>query len=196
MQENESKEQLYTLIPLEDFKAILSLDDRDDKTASFCLVTSTLTIEQYCRRRFLEKKYFETINLYGELCLPLNEYPISEILAVYSVGTGELLEPEFYRTYPDINNFEDLPYALCLSPAVLRMDCKTVKVIYYAGYKADNIPADLSAACLELAIWNFNRYKGRHVGLTGSVRKDGEKLEMVMPENVRILLEPYRRKLI
>jgi len=37
-------EKLHSLISLEDFKAVLGVDDRDDKLAKFCLVTSTLTI--------------------------------------------------------------------------------------------------------------------------------------------------------
>ena len=53
---------LYTLIPLEDFKAVLGVDDREDKLARFCLVTATLTIEQYCKRKLLRKKYFEKID--------------------------------------------------------------------------------------------------------------------------------------
>jgi hypothetical protein len=32
-------EKLYTLIPLDDFKAILAVDDRDEKLIRFCLVT-------------------------------------------------------------------------------------------------------------------------------------------------------------
>jgi hypothetical protein len=39
------KNLLYTLIPLEDFKAVLGVDDHDDKLAKFCLVTSTLTVD-------------------------------------------------------------------------------------------------------------------------------------------------------
>jgi len=50
---------LYTLIPLEDFKAVLGVDDREDKQARFCIVTATLTIEQYCKRKLLRKKYFK-----------------------------------------------------------------------------------------------------------------------------------------
>ena len=48
---------LYSLMPLDDFKAVLGIDDREDKLARFCLVTASLTIEQYCKRRFLRKKY-------------------------------------------------------------------------------------------------------------------------------------------
>jgi hypothetical protein len=45
----------------------------------------------------------------------------------------------------------------------------------------------------------MNRYRGRRIGMTGNVRgsgKDGEHFEASMPENVRTLLEPYRRKTI
>jgi hypothetical protein len=44
---------LYTLIPLNDFKAILSIDDREEKLARYCLVTGTFTIKQYCKWRFM-----------------------------------------------------------------------------------------------------------------------------------------------
>jgi hypothetical protein len=74
-----------------------------------------------------------------------------------------------------------------------------VKVVYWAGYKSGDVPADLAAACMELATWNMNRFRGRRIGMTGSVRgsgKDGEHFEMSMPENVKALLEPYRRKTI
>jgi len=57
----------------------LGVDDREDKLARFCLVTATLTIEQYCKRRFLRKKYFERIEFYGDLFVPLREYPVKSI---------------------------------------------------------------------------------------------------------------------
>ena len=41
------EKQLHTLIPLEDFKTVLCLDDWDDKISTFCLVSATYTIEQY-----------------------------------------------------------------------------------------------------------------------------------------------------
>jgi hypothetical protein len=45
----------------------------------------------------------------------------------------------------------------------------------------------------------MSRYRGRRIGMTGTVRgkgADGEHLEVSMPENVRLLLEPYRRRTI
>ena len=51
---SKQEKPLYTLIPLEEFKAVLGVDDREDKLAGYCLVTSTYTIEQHCKRRFLK----------------------------------------------------------------------------------------------------------------------------------------------
>ena len=197
-------EKLYTLIALEDFKAVLGVDDREDKLAKFCLVTSTLTIEQYCKRRFLRRRYFETIDFFGDLVLFLKEYPVREILAAFSMNklsmnNGEILEPDFYRAIPDCGTNVDIPFSIELSPAVKRMKINAVKVIYIAGYAIGRVPADLAAACLELSSWNFNRYKGKRIGMTGNIKgsgKEGEHFETVMPENVKALLEPYRRKTI
>jgi hypothetical protein len=193
-------ENLHTLIPLEDFKALLGVDDREDKIARFCLVTSTFTIEQYCKRRLLRKKHFEHIQYTGDLVLPLREYPVSKILTLHAIGNGEIVEPEFYKVIPDCGCDEDIPFSLSLSRAFkLYRGLSAVKAVYWAGYAAGKAPADLASACLELAAWNMNRYKGRRIGMTGNVRgygKDGEHFEISMPENVCTLLEPYRRKTI
>jgi len=216
---------LYSLIPLDDFKTVLGGDDRDDKLAKFCLVTSTLTIENYCKRKLLRKKHFERIGYIGDLLLPLREYPVSEVLGVFVVNplpcgfttmefatqtppkametppsmAGEIIEPDFYNVIPDCGTDCDIPFSIELSPAVARLRCKTFKFIYWAGYSNENVPADLAAACLELASWNMSRYKGRRVGMTGNIKGagvQGEHFEMSIPENVRILLEPYKRRVI
>jgi hypothetical protein len=79
---------LYTLMPLEEFKNLMGIDDREDRLARFCLVTSTCSIEQYCKRKFLLKKYFENIEFFGDLVVTLKEYPVSEVLAVYAIGNN------------------------------------------------------------------------------------------------------------
>jgi len=183
---------------------LLGIDDREDKTASSCLETATHTIEQYCMRKFLRKKYFEQIEYIGDLLLPLREYPVHRVLAVYALsvngGAGENIEPDFYNVIPDCGTDYDLPFRLLLSRAIQRYcGIYAIKAVYWAGYSKENIPPDLSSACLELASWNMNRYKGRRIGMTGIIRgsgRDGEHFEMSMPENVKQLLEPHRRKTI
>jgi hypothetical protein len=200
---------LHTLIPLADFKAILGLDDREDTLSRYCLTTATFTIEEYCQRRLYSKRHFERIEFHGDMLLPLREYPVREVLAAYIVGafggTGEPLEPDLYRVIPDLEaetgeEPEDTVYSLSLSPALNRGQIfSSVKAVYRAGYACGEAPPDLASACLELAAWNMTRYKGRRIGITGNIRgsgKDGEHLESSMPENVRQLLEPYRRRVI
>jgi hypothetical protein len=199
-----NEKALYTLIPLEDFKAVLGIDDREDKLARFCLVTGTFTIEQYCKRRLLKKQHFEIVEFSGDLVLPLREYPVVKVLTVYTLsgmgGDGEIVEPEFYSVVPDCGTDEDLPFYLSLSPALKRYgNLQAIKVVYWAGYASGKVPPDLASACLELASWNMSRYRGRRVGMTGNIKGagiQGEHFEMSMPENVRTLLEPYRRKTI
>jgi hypothetical protein len=94
----------------------------------------------------------------------------------------------------------DFPFYIQFTPSMTyRKLFSGYRVVYRAGYEFGNIPADLAAACMELALWNMNRYRGRRVGMTGNIRgagKEGEHFEMSLPENVRSLLEPYRRKTI
>jgi hypothetical protein len=205
---------LHSLIPLADFKAVLGIDDREDALSRYCLITAAYTIEQYCKRRLLRKKRFEFFPFYGDYLFPLRDYPVREVLAVYQThalkeATSEpevRLEPELYHTIPDCEELENIPYCLSVSPALrLVRELSGLKVHYRAGYvpgKAGDpygVPPDLASACLELAAWNMSRYRGRRIGMTGNVRgsgKDGEHLEASMPENVRQLLEPYRRRTI
>jgi hypothetical protein len=200
---------VHSLIPLADFKAILGIDDREDALSRYCLVTATYTIEHYCKRRLLLKRHFERIEVSDAPLLPLREYPVREILAVYSLSdmaaSGELAEPDLYRVIPDLEaengeEPEDTIYSLSFSPALFRgRGLAAVKTVYRAGYASGKAPPDLASACLELAAWNMTRYRGRRIGMTGAIRgsgKDGEHLETSMPENVRQLLEPYKRRVI
>jgi hypothetical protein len=190
-------------MPLADFKAVLGIDDREDALSRYCLITATYTIEQYCNRRLLSKKRFEFLPFYGDYIFPLRDYPVREILAVYqthALKEAIIVEPSLYHTIPDCGELEDVPFCLSVSPALpLVRELSGLKVHYRAGYVCGKVPADLASACLELAAWNMARYRGRCIGMTGAVRgsgKGGEHLEESMPENVRVLLEPYRRRII
>jgi hypothetical protein len=209
---------LHTLIPLEDFKAILGIDDRDNAFARYCLITASYTIEQYCKRRFYRKKHTDYLTFTGEHIFSLREYPVGKVLSVHaatagSVQRGEalsspenLVDPKHYYCLPDEGLMEDIPFSLVLRPPFrLIREEMGIRVRYLAGYRPGKAPPDLASACLELAAWNRSRYRGRRIGMTGNVRgrgfatrggADGEHLELSMPENVRLLLEPYRRKTI
>jgi hypothetical protein len=208
----------HTLLSLEDFKAILGIDDREanlfqpPSLAAFCLITATYTIEQYCKRRLLRRKNTDYLTFTGEHIFTLREYPVRKVLAVHAARAGTalqretiftpetLVDPKHYYCLPDEGIHEDIPFSLVLRPHFsLSKGEMGIRVRYLAGYSMGKAPADLASACLELAAWNMARYRGRRIGMTGNVRgsgKDGEHLEPSMPENVRQFLEPYRRKTI
>jgi len=192
---------LNSLISLDEFKSQMGIDSREDKTAAFCLVTATLAIEQYCMRRFLRKKKVEIIEITKDLIIPLREYPVSQVMAVYGINNQQeiYIEPFFYRVMTGCGYNEEMLFSLSISNSLNRYRFSTVKIIYRYGYKTGNVPADLSAACMELAAWNMNRYRGRRIGMTGNIKGagiQGEHFELSMPENVKALLEMYRRKTI
>jgi uncharacterized phiE125 gp8 family phage protein len=186
-------------MPLAEFKKILGVDDREDALCRFVLIASTYTIEQYCKRRLLRKRRLEFFPFYGDYVFPLGEYPVREILSVQHIPRLQekiIVDPELYHTLPERGGMEDIPFCLSVSPAVrLVRGTSGLRVLYRAGYAAGRIPADLASACLELAAWSLNRYRGRRIGMIGN-GKGGEQLETSMPENVKALLEPYRRKTI
>jgi hypothetical protein len=201
---------LYTLIPLADFKAILGLDDREDALSRYCLITATFTIEHYCKRRLLRRNHTDYLAFTGEPIYSLREYPVRRVLAVWAAHAGavlpgatcfgpeNLVDPTQYYCLPDEGICEDIPFSLVLRAPLCRAGAG-IRVRYRAGYVPGKVPADLASACLELAAWNMARYRGRRIGMTGNVRgsgKEGEHLEVSMPEQVRFLLEPYKRKTI
>jgi hypothetical protein len=196
--ETRDTKQLYTLIPLDDFKAILAVDDREDALSRYCLVTATYSIEHYCKRQLLRRKNTDYLTFTGEPIYTLREYPVGKVLSVHTAENRVCREQ--YHLIPDEGTCEDLPFSLVLHlPPALCREEMSIKVRYMAGYGPGKVPPDLASACLELAAWNMSRYRGKRIGLTGNVRgsgKDGEHLEASMPENVRLLLEPYKRRMI
>jgi hypothetical protein len=208
---------LHTLITLADFKAVLGIDDREDALSRYCLITSTYTVEQYCKRRLVRRKHTDYLTFTGEHIFSLREYPVRKVLTVYTAAAGaalcgearfgpeNLVDPKHYYCLPDEGIREDsdlwsTPFSLVLRPPYrLTQEDMGIKVRYLAGYVPGKAPADLASACLELAAWNMCRYRGRRIGMTGNLRgsgKDGEHLEPSMPENVRQHLEPYKRRII
>jgi hypothetical protein len=204
--------QLHTLIPLGDFKAVLGIDDRENALSRYCLITATYSIEQYYKRRLIRRKNTDYLTFTGEHIFTLREYPVGKVLTTHAVRAGavlqggalftpeNLVDPKHYYCIPDEGIHEDIPFSLVLRPPYrLTQEEMGIRVRYLAGYSTGKTPPDLASACLELAAWNMSRYRGRRIGMTGNIRgsgKDGEHLEASMPENVRQLLEPYKRRVI
>jgi hypothetical protein len=138
---------LHALISLADFKAILGVDDREDKISCFCLITATFAIEQYCKRRLLRKKHTDYLTYTGEHIFSLREYPVRKVLTV-NAGNS-LIDPLHYYCLPDEGISEDIPFSLVLRPPLLlSREEMSIKVRYLAGYAPGKAPPDLASACL------------------------------------------------
>ena len=189
---------LHSLIPLEEFKILLGVDDRDDKMSKFCLVTATFTIEQYCKRRLLRKRITDYHQFNGDRIFSLREFPVRKIVSVNAavekrqvngergaMWDWEMVDPGSYYCLPDAGICEDIPFSLVLRIPLRNSATKMmIKVCYSAGYSPGRVPADLASACLELAAWSMNRYRSRNYGAKS------------IPSNVWQLLEPYKRRII
>jgi len=190
---------IYTLMQVDHFREMICVDQRDDRLCRFCLVTATLTIEQYCQRKLLRKTHVEMLDAQYDTVVPLREYPVKEIKSIHLM-TGSVSEKiglELYGLSPACGVDAGLTQYVIFSPSLVRKrDNARIRATYRAGYQRNGIPADLAAACLELAYWNFNRMKAREMGM--SVGREGKRedypFEKTMPQNVAKLLEPYRRK--
>jgi hypothetical protein len=88
---------LHTLIPLEDFKTVLGVDDRENALSRYCLITATYTIAQYCKRRLLRRKNAEYLTFTEEYIFSLREYPVGRVLAVWAVNAGAALHGEILK---------------------------------------------------------------------------------------------------
>jgi hypothetical protein len=156
------------LIPLEDFKALLSADDREDTLSRYCLITATFTIEQYCKRRLLRRKHTDYLTFTGEYIFTLREYPVRTVLSIHAdknrvFAAESLVKPEHYYCFPepstdaegggsslDEGAVEDILFSLVLRPPFrLPRDEQAVKVRYLAGYSTGKAPPDLASACLK-----------------------------------------------
>jgi len=68
----------------------------------------------------------------GDLFLPLLEYPVGKVFAVFVYVNSEILEPDFYKLIPDCSTEIDLPFSLSLSPAVNKYcRLKAVRAAYW-----------------------------------------------------------------
>jgi len=189
---------LHSLISLGEFKALWGVDERDEALARFVVTAATYSIEQYCGRRLAAKSCRDRWEFLGDHSFLLREYPVREVAEVRV--NGEALGPEGYVTLPDAGEGEETwpgPYYLALVPGARLRRGDVITAVYRAGYEEGEVPGDLAAACFELAAWNWGRYRGKRLGVVSTAAaggRAGEKFETAMPENVRFLLEPYRRK--
>lgn len=196
---------VHSLVTLSECKSTLNLDDRDDSFTLFLSITASYSAENHCLRRILRKRHTEYFDSVGDNAFFLREYPIREIVSVHEdrhhrFPETSRINPEHYYCTPDILDAEDFVSTLTLTPPyTLPRGRKSLRVVYTAGYSVGEVPLDLKQAVIEIVAWNQTRYRSRRIGATGTIRGSGreaEGLELTIPENARLLLEPYQRRTI
>jgi uncharacterized phiE125 gp8 family phage protein len=191
MKHKEGFDLVHSLVSVREFKRLSGVDDREDSLLEFLLVSSTYSIEEYCMRRLLRKRIKESFINTAETVFILREYPAAYVSAVERVNAYGLPEPVMYDLSPDDGGLSNVPHTLRIYPAHQAWKPKTVSVKYIAGWRVSEVPPDLKEACFELAAWKYQRHNMR---LSGIADKGAAVFENKMPERVKELLEPYRRK--
>jgi hypothetical protein len=191
MQYNESPPG--ALIGLADARRVAALSTTDDDFLTFLLASATAATESYCLRRFLYRKHRETFAFYDD-AFPLSEYPVRYIAEVQALKSKRFIPPTNYDYRPLTGG--DFPLLFRLNDNSFVAYGEALRVTYTAGYTAGKVPPDLKNAVIELAVWNKARIESDKVGHVYGSRASGEYLENTMPENVKSLLEAYRRKII
>jgi hypothetical protein len=88
---------------------------------------------------------------------------VREILVVYHTTLRKKANwwsRIFYHTIPDCQDLDDISFCILVLPGLKMVrGMSALKIHYWAGYRAGEVPADLASACLELAAWNMSRYQ-------------------------------------
>jgi hypothetical protein len=196
---------VHSLVTFSECKSALSLDDRDDSFTLFLSIAATYCAENHCLRRIFRRRHTEYFDSVGDNAFFLREYPVREIVSVHEdrhhrFPETSRIDPEHYYCTPDLVDVENFITTLTLTPPYgIPRGRKSIKVIYTAGYSVEEVPPDVKQAVIEIVAWNQTRYRSRRIGAIGTIRGSGreaEGLELTIPENALLLLEPYRRRTI
>jgi uncharacterized phiE125 gp8 family phage protein len=191
MKHKDNCDFVHSLVSLAEAKEFLCVDDRDDSLLGFLLVSGSYAIEEYCMRRLLRKRIKERFE--ASCYLTLREYPVAEVSAVELVDVYGASSPFFYDLSPEAGTLANAPHILRPLLPDYVLSGRAVRVKYIAGWRVPDVPPDLKEACLELTAWKYQRHNMRLSGVAG---KGAAAFENRMPERVRELLEPYRRRVL
>jgi hypothetical protein len=178
---NTNAKTIHSLVSLISFKTLYGIDDREDDLACFLLEAATSQIERYCMRRLVFKRITQGFELAAGNCFQLLDYPVRTItkvelrekkekseyfcLGASDLGDGCVVSPDEYHLSPMFSDLENYPCFLHLHSSCRQYrDMKIVKVVYFAGYRMNEVPPDLKKACLELAAWSYKRLKENVLG--------------------------------
>lgn len=140
---------------------------------------ATDLIHSYCGRIFTEASYDESYDGDGTEGLLVNQYPVSTVTLLEV--SGALKDASSYALYGQLG-------LLKLKSEKFPRGKNNVRLQYTAGYTV--IPKDLEQAAIELvAIKYYDRGRNR----LGVDAKDGVSYVSHLPEEIRVVLDLYKR---
>lgn len=168
-------------IILEDLKIYLNIG-ADDTTSDY-LLTSLIApaikfVESYCQRSFVIREFTDRFT--GTFCdfHVLNHYPANSILEISIDG----VKTNDYSLEDDIVYLSEKDF------------CGKCIVKYEVGYTADNIPADLKQACIELACFWYKKKDTLDLASKNLSQQTTTHINKDMPEFIKAKLINYEAK--
>lgn len=194
-----------SLISLADFahcRDVLELDDRDETAVELLIFSCSAEIESYTRRCLTERLIAEFRDGYLNPSLNLRQYPVKEVTELRcQKGNEEFVVSQelFSLDNPGVQECYEQPVRITLNEGYLfPLGRYNIQVTYTAGYSPQTMPADLKMALCEMVGWSLKRIRARQIGMSGLVNsrrsKEWPVTEKTMPDHVKEILEPYRRK--
>jgi hypothetical protein len=194
-----------SLISLADFaycREALELDDRDQPAIELLIFSCSAEIESYTGRNLLQRSLVEYRNGFLNPSMALRQYPVSELTELRCNRGDEefVVNPELFTLdNPALQNCTEQPARIRLNEDYLfPRGRNNIHITYTAGYAADDMPAPLKMALAEMVGWSLKRMRARQIGMSGLTNskraKEWPVTDKTMPDHVKDLLEPYRRK--
>ena len=185
------------LVDLDTVTAFLNADASDadqQKILTYYINTASALCNTITMRKLKSRELTEYYSGDGTNIILTNEYPITEITAVYddldrSYGDDTKIDNDDLAIRPD-----ELKYMIVYDGGAFNTGINNIKVQYTAGYTT--IPYDLQQACLEIIAYYFKNSEENRFGVTsrtiggGSLTIETNKI----PDSAMIILERYSRK--
>jgi len=169
-------------------------DAEQQKILTYYINSASAFCNLYTDRKLKSRALTEYYSGDGTNSIITNEYPITEITAIYddldrTYGSDTLIDSDNLAILPD-----GLAYKIVYDGGTFQVGIRNLKVEYTAGYTS--IPNDLQQACLEVIAYYFKNTEDNRFGVTTRTMGGGSvTIETTdIPKSALRILERYKRK--
>lgn len=165
------------LFTFEELSNILNLQAEDIIIDKLCYSSAFSTIEKYLQYKLEDKNYNELQTVIDNK-IYLNQINISEVINITDMNTKEKIE----------NCVIDY-----INKAILFLTCKydnhVLFINYNAGFTAETFPTELKEAITKLFIIKKNN-------LLNNLNNPENKDDLTIPEDIKMILDVYKKKVL